>query len=217
MGVSGAPGKVPVHGHATGGTTPAEAELPPAWVGGWLPEELEVVASPPAVPDAALPTQLKGSDVEVDAVPAADVALTAAEELGEALVAEAGVDELGLLLAAESFTKEARSVVPAAMMIWELAAGSGVVGPLAAAPDPTMAALAATVARAAATGRVACQATEAPAMMVWERGLAAASATAWDVSASGAWNRVGSDDCDATGRAVVGISDPRVMTRESGE
>jgi hypothetical protein len=155
--------------------------------------------------------------VEVDAVPAAEVALDAGAELGEALVAAAGADGLVLLLAAESFTKEARSVVPAAMMMWELGGGSGVVGPLAAAPDPTMAALAATVARAAATGRVACQATEAPAMMVWERGVAAARATAWDVSASGAWSRAGSDDCDAAGRAVVGISDPPVTTRVLGE
>jgi hypothetical protein len=166
---------------------------------------------------AALPTQLQGSDVEVDAVPAAAVVLAVAEVLGEVVAPAAEADEVVLVLADASLTNEARSVVPAAMMMWELGVGSGVVGPLAAAPDPTMAALAATVARAAATGRVACQATEAPAMMVWERGLAAASATAWDVSANGAWNRVGSDDWDATGRAVVGISDPRVMTRESGE
>jgi hypothetical protein len=187
--------------------------VPAAWVETWLPEELEVVASPPAVPDAALPTQLQGSEVEVEAEPVTEVVLAAGEELVAALVPEAGPDELVLLLAAGSFTKEARSVVPSAMMMWELTAGSGVVGPLAAAPDPTMAALAATVASAAATGRVACQATEAPAMMVWERGVAAAKATAWDVSASGAWNRVGSDDCEATGRALVGISGPRLTTR----
>jgi hypothetical protein len=102
MGVSGAPGKVPVHGQATGGATPAEAELPPAWVGTWPLVELEVVASPPAVPDAALPTQLHGSEVEVDAVPAVEVALAAAEGpegLGEEVAAEGGGDELVLLLA----------------------------------------------------------------------------------------------------------------------
>jgi hypothetical protein len=167
------------------------------------------------VPEAALPTQPQGSDAEVDAVPAAEVVLaglTPAEELDEAPVPDAGAGEL-VLLAAGSFTKEARSVVPAATMIWELAAGSGTVGPPAAEPDPTIAALAATVASAAATGSVACQATEAPAMSVWDSGLEAASATAWDVSESGAWRSVGSDDWDAAGTAVAGIACPEAANR----
>lgn len=222
IGVSGAPGKVPVHGQATGAATPADAELPAAWVGTWPPEELEVVALPPAVPDAALPTQPHGSE-EVVAAPAAEVvaALALAEGAEEALVAGAAAGG-GVGLAGGVFTNVARSLVPAAMMMWALAMGSGGVGLLAAAPDPTIAALAATVASAAATGSVACQATEAPAMRVWERGLEAAIATAWDVSERGAWNRAGSDDCeatgsaveDATGSAVEGMSWPGATNRE---
>src|ERR1035441_7876814 len=91
-------------------------------------------------------------------------------------------------------------------MTWELGVGAGVAGPLAAAPDPTIAALAATVASAAATGRVACHATEAPAMMVWDSGLEAANATACDVSASGPWKSNGSGGWDAAGMTDEGTS-----------
>ena len=84
-------------------------------------------------------------------------------------------------------------------MTWELVVGVGVSGPLAIAPDPTIAALAATVASAAATGSVACQTTEAPAMMVWDSGPEAAYAAAGDAPESGPWRSVDSDDWDEVG------------------
>jgi hypothetical protein len=110
-------------------------------------------------------------------------------------------------------TNEARSVVDGARMTWELAVGVGDSGPLAAPPDPTIAALAATVASAAATGSAACQTTEAPAMMFWDSGLEVASATACDVSESGAWRSAGSDDWDAVGMAEE-MSGPGGTTRD---
>jgi hypothetical protein len=176
--------------------------------------ELEVLS--PAVPVAALPTQPQGSGEDVAPAPAVELVVTAPpfdDTAGEALVPEGAAGAPVGSPAAVSFTNEARSDVPGAMMTWELLTGSGKVGPLAAAPDPTIAALAATVARAAATGSVACQATEAPAMMVWDSGVEAASATAWDVSASGTWNTEGSDDWDAAGSAPDGISCPRETMR----
>src|SRR5664280_62807 len=102
-------------------------------------------------------------------------------------------------------------------MTWELVVGSGVVRPLAAMPDPAIAALAATVARAAATGRVACQATEAPAMMVWDSGLEAANATACDVSASGPWKSNGGGGWGAAGMTDEGSAGPEGTMRDLPE
>src|ERR1039458_2069067 len=115
-------------------------------------------------------------------------------------------------------------------MTWELGVGAGVAGPLAAAPDPTIAALAATVASAAATrggggpggqgpgaggwGRVGGQATEARAMMVGDSGLEAANATACDVSASGPWKSNGSGGWDAAGMTDEGTSGPGGTMRD---
>jgi hypothetical protein len=103
----------------------------------------------------------------VVAGPVVDVAavdLVVADGVVAALVPDVSV-EVGPAAAGLS-TNAARSEVDAARILWALTAGVGEVGLLAAAPDPTMAALAATVARAAATGRVACQATDAPAIML---------------------------------------------------
>ena len=98
-------------------------------------------------------------------------------------------------------------------MTWELLAGMGVSGLLAAAPDPTIAALAAMVASAAATGSAACQTTEALAMMFWDRGPEVASATACDVCESGTWRSMGTDDWDAVGTAEE-MSVPGSTTRD---
>jgi hypothetical protein len=138
-----------------------------AWVGAGVPEDAEVAAGP-APPEAAVPTQPQGSElVLVLADPVVDVVaveLVVGDALVEALVADAPADGSVGPVAADRSTNAARSAVDAARMLWALRVGVGEVGLLAAAPDPTMAALAATVARAAATGRVACQATDAPAM-----------------------------------------------------